>query len=86
MAPSQLFDALSELPSRPFRIHITDGSYYDIRHPDFCLVGMRTSAVWVKPADPEDPDRYVKIDNRHITRLEPLPSPAKAPLNGPGDS
>lgn len=28
-------------PFRPFRIHLTDGASYEVRHPEMCLLGRR---------------------------------------------
>ena len=87
MAPTQLFAAINRQPFRPFRIHTSDGASHDVHHPEFCLVGIRTTEVYVPP--PGDPDGFeqpVRIDNLHITRLEPLPMPANPTTNGPAAS
>lgn len=86
MSPAQIFLELEQLPLQPFRIHVSDGSHYDVRHPEFCMVGVRTTSIWVRPASPDDPDRYVRIDNLHITRLEPLPRPTAPTANGPNSA
>lgn len=86
MSPAQILLELAQLPSQPFRIHVTDGSHYDIRHPEFCSVGVRTTSVWVPTSSADGPDRYVRIDNLHITRLEPLPTPTAPTANGSGGS
>ena len=83
MAPAQLFSAINRQPFVPFRIHTSDGAYHDVRHPEMCFVGMRTTQVYVPP--PDDPDGFgepIQIDNLHITRLEPLPAPTNPAGNG----
>lgn len=86
MAPTQLLLELQQLPAQPFRIHVSDGSHYDVRHPEFCMVGVRTTSIWVPPDSADGPDRYVRIDNRHITRLEPLSAPTNPAANGQSGS
>jgi hypothetical protein len=45
MSPQELHDALKHKPFEPFRIVMTDGQGYDIRHPDLLMVGLRTTTV-----------------------------------------
>lgn len=82
MAPTQLLNELAQLPSQPFRIHVSDGASYDVTHPEFCMVGIRTTSIWVVPENSDGPDRYIRIDNRHITRLEPIVKPSQPTANG----
>ena len=86
MSPAQLLLDLAELPAQPFRLHVSDGAHYDIRHPEFCMVGVRTTSIWVIPDSPDAPNRYIRIDNLHITRIEPLPKLASPTANGPASS
>jgi hypothetical protein len=66
-------------PFRPFRIYLTDGAAYDVRHPEMCLLGRRTAVIGLA-ADPASTvfDRAVDVDLFHIVRVEPadLPSPS----------
>jgi hypothetical protein len=39
MTAEELRDTLREQPFEPFRIVLTDGATYDIRHPDLLWVG-----------------------------------------------
>ena len=73
MAPREIYDAVHSQPFVPFRIVMTDGKTYDIKHPEFCAVGVRTTFVFLPSS--EDPalfDRSVRLDNLHIIRMEPL--------------
>ena len=84
MAPEQLRDTLQERPFAPFRIVLTDGVGYDIRHPDLLWVGKRTAYVGLT-GDPGQTffERSVKLDLLHITRVEPLEHPQPHAGNGP---
>jgi hypothetical protein len=85
MVPEELKDTLKEQPFRPFRIVLTDGESYDIRHPDLLWVGKRTAWVgWTKWAQDELHDRAVKVDLLHIVRVEPLASSGRFKKDGKG--
>lgn len=61
----------------------TDGTGYDICHPEMVLVGRRAAVVGLVP-DPTQVlfERTVTLDLLHVIRLEPLPVPA-GPNGGP---
>jgi hypothetical protein len=63
-------------PFQPFRIVLTDGTMYDIRHPEMIFVGKRTSIVGFS-SDPADTafERAVDIDMFHVIRAEPIETP-----------
>jgi hypothetical protein len=74
MAPEELASAVRLRPFVPFRLTLTEGSTYDIRHPELCMAGRRSAVIGLAP--PEDPDllfeRSVTVDLFHIVKLEPL--------------
>ena len=39
MTMNDLLEALRMVPFRPFRVFVTDGGTYDVRHPDLCMIG-----------------------------------------------
>ena len=55
---------------------LTEGSTYEVRHPDLCMVGRRSAVVGVVTRDDQDRlfDHSVDIDLLHIVKLEPLES------------
>lgn len=87
MAPEELRDSLKQQPFEPFRIVLTDGASYDIRHPDLLWVGQRTAYVGLT-GEPGQTffERAVKVDLLHVTRVEPLDAPQTPPRNGPSAS
>jgi hypothetical protein len=87
MAPQELRDALKQQPFEPFRIVMTDGQGYDIRHPDLLMVGLRTATVGL-PGQPGQPvfERDVKVDLLHIIRIEPPQVAASPSGNGAAGS
>jgi hypothetical protein len=75
MSATELRDALHQHPFQPFRIVMTDGVGFDIRHPDLLMVGVRSATVGI-PAQPMDElyERTIKVDLLHVIRVEPLQS------------
>jgi hypothetical protein len=85
MAPDTLRSLLTGTPFEPFRIVMSDGKAYDIRHPDLLWVGLNTAHVGVTGnLDQGIWERFVILDARHITRVEPLPLPTPSSTNGAG--
>ena len=77
MRHPELVQALRSRPFRPFRIHVSDGASYDIRHPDVVLV-TPTYAIVGAPMEDEQPplvERHDIVDLSHMTRLQPIESP-----------
>ncbi len=83
MAPQELRNALRQ-PFEPFRLVITDGASFEIRHPDLLMVGARSAVVGLT-GEPGQTfyEQTVKIDLLHVIRLEPLERLSPAPKNGP---
>jgi hypothetical protein len=84
MVPEELATALRRQPFVPFRITLTEGSTYDIRHPELCMAGRRSAVLGiVAPDDPERLfERSVTVDLLHIVRLEWI-EPVLRHDNGP---
>jgi hypothetical protein len=84
VAPEELAAVVRNRPFVPFRITLTEGSTYDIRHPELCMAGRRTAIIGI--AAPNDPDRLfersVTVDLLHIVKLEPIET-ASPQANGP---
>jgi hypothetical protein len=72
MRPDQIRDHLRKVPFRAIRIFISDGSSYDVRHPEMMLITRTEVAIALDPGDGEMPDRSVYCDPVHVTRIEPL--------------
>lgn len=61
-------------PFRPFRITVTTGESFDVRHPDMAIVDSRFVAVGSPTTDAAgDEDMVVVwIDLRHVVHLQRL--------------
>jgi hypothetical protein len=80
MPPEELIRHLRERPFRPFRIHLTDTTAYDIRHPDRVVVGRHFFVIGIGASqDPAQPvDRFETVALLHVVRLETLGAPTPA--------
>jgi hypothetical protein len=82
MSPEQLRDTLRQEPFEPFRLVMTDGKGYDIRHPDLLWVGKRVAMVGLAGSEGQTFfERAVQVDLLHVIRLEPIE--VKPHKNGP---
>jgi hypothetical protein len=75
------------VPFRPFRIFISTGETFDIRHPD--MIWPTNGAVHIgipAPGGPVDaPDAGRMVSLYHIQKIETLPAPPPAAgSNGSG--
>ncbi len=82
MTAQEIATALRRLPFVPFRMTLTEGSTYEIRHPELCMVGRRSAIIGIITRDDPDRlfDRSVDVDLLHIVKLEPIETvPAPGP-------
>ncbi|HEX4128551.1 MAG TPA: hypothetical protein VHZ24_00825 [Pirellulales bacterium] len=83
MDAEELRDVGRSRPFEPFRIVLTDGQTYDIRHPDLLWVGRKMAYVGLT-GDPGQVffERSVRVDLLHVTRTEPLAGDSPKGSNG----
>lgn len=87
MSPDELRDSLRQQPFEPFRLVLTDGATYDVRHPDLLWVGQRSAYVGLTGQPGQTLfERAVKVDLLHVTQIVPLEATASLPKNGPATS
>ena len=74
MRPEDILRFLRTRPFEPFRIHMSDGTTYDIAHPDLALVERSVVIVGVPgPKGPDGPlEHSVNCALVHIVRAEKL--------------
>lgn len=72
MGPEEIRKILGERPFRPFRIHMSDGASYDVRHPELVLVAKRQLIVGVAKPGSDILDDFSFVNILHITRIEPI--------------
>jgi hypothetical protein len=77
--PDDIVEMLQQKPFQRFRIFLSDGTVYEIRHAELIKVGRSKILIFFPTVDEPHAvfERYVSASLLHITRLEPVP-PAEA--------
>jgi hypothetical protein len=65
MNPDDIKTAIKSQPFQPILLRLSNGSVYEVRHPDAIAIGPRTSAILVG-------ESFQIIANVHINQIEPL--------------
>jgi hypothetical protein len=80
MGPNDIRNLTQRRPFHPFRVITSDGTVYEVRHPDLVMTGETSVAIgYPSPRDPPNYDRLDIVSLRHIIRLEPQEEAAPAP-------
>ena len=79
MRPTDLMNVLRARPFRPFRLVMSDGTVYEVRHPEIVIVARSTAVIGdPAPDSPEMAERYDIIGLAHIVRIDFLEQPTPA--------
>jgi hypothetical protein len=78
MGSEDIQELVRRQPFRPFRITLTDGRTYDVRHPELAMVGRSTVAIGL-PANGDETiyDRLVTVELLHIMQTEHVDTPGR---------
>jgi hypothetical protein len=84
MTQEELQDAARRQPFEPFRLVLTTGETFDVRHPDLIMVGRRSAMIGIT----NEPggtvyDRTFKVDLLRVVGIEELPVSSPPSSNGP---
>ncbi|MGB2984729.1 MAG: hypothetical protein WBE26_02505 [Phycisphaerae bacterium] len=72
MRQQEVRELLRKEPFQPFRIHLSNGETYEVRHPEFAAL-TRTSVIVVIPSSNEDNiDQVVQCDLLHVAVMETI--------------
>jgi hypothetical protein len=84
MRPEELTALLRHRPFAPLRVHLTDGHFYEINHPEQIIVGRSRVDIGIAP-DPATGvvDHVEHCSLLHIVRIEPIATLTQS-NNGPG--
>ena len=84
MTNQDLQEAVRRRPFEPFRIVLTTGDTYDVRHRDLLMVGLRSAIIGIaKSVEGTAYDRTIKVDLLHVVGIEELPVQQPPSANGP---
>ena len=72
MRPDDIRRLLRTQPFQPFRIHLSDGKAFEVRHKELAMVGRSTVTICIPASDEDLPifDHLVHCALIHITRTE----------------
>ena len=72
MAPNDIRDKLNCMPYQPIRIHVSDGTSYEVHFASDASVNRMEMFIGLDPDTDGIPTKSIYIDPRHVTRIEPL--------------
>lgn len=77
MTQEELQEVARRRPFAPFRLTVSTGATYDVRHPDLIMVGRRSAVIGlVNEPSGTAYDRFVSVDLMHFVSIEELPTPS----------
>ena len=72
MRANEIKEVLRRQPFQPFRIRLSTGQKYEVRHPEFVAL-TKTSLFVGEPASNDDfPDQMIQCDLMHVVAVEPI--------------
>ena len=77
MPPQEIRKFALDEPFIPFRLYVTDGSSYEIRHPIEIQVFPMQVSIAINPDDAGLYQSSVRVAPNHVTRIEFLPNVPK---------
>jgi hypothetical protein len=72
-------ELLAARPFKPFRVVMSSGQSYDVRHPEMTFLSRTSIYVGVDVADDHVPADYRMFSLLHVTAVEPLTAAAQGP-------
>ena len=78
MRPRDIATHLKKEPFRPIRLFLTDGSHYDVRHPEMLMVSPTEMVIGLQPGEDKVVSEFAYCDPIHVVRIEPI-NGARAP-------
>ena len=65
-------DLLKQTPFKPFRLVMSSGQTYDVRHPEMAMLTRTSILVGVDEADDGIPAEFKICSLLHVTAVEPI--------------
>ncbi len=72
MRTLEIDNQLRQRPFLPFRLCMSDGTAFEVRHPEMVLVSRTIIALAIHKPRARQSDGIVLCDPVHIIRIEPL--------------
>lgn len=68
---------LTERPFRPFRVIMSSGQAYEVRHPEMAFVTRTDLLIGVDAEDDDIPASFKACSLLHVTAIEPIETARK---------
>lgn len=75
-------DLLNQNPFKPFRLVMSSGQSYEVRHPEMALLTKSDMLVGVGDTDEGVPAEFKICSLLHVTAVEPLAANGKSQRRG----
>ena len=72
MRTTEIEKQLRQRPFLPFRLRMTGGTSYEVRHPEMLMVSRTVMAVAIHESRGRAPEAIILCDPVHIVRIEPV--------------
>lgn len=72
MRYQELQEHLERQPFYPIRLHMSDGSKVEIRHPEMVILGRNTITVGEPSDEPKVADRIRQYSLVHVVQVEQM--------------
>jgi len=69
-------DLLAQRPFKPFRLVMSSGQTYDVRHPEMAMLTRTDILVGIDVADDGVPAEFKICSLLHVTAVEPMGTPS----------
>lgn len=79
VTPETIQKHLLHQPFQPFRIHVSDGTAYDVRQPEMVLITEREVIIGLPRPGQRFARRVAYCDLLHVTRIEPIDGDSDRP-------
>ena len=76
MAPTEILAEVRRPQFEPFRLVMANGAFYDIKHPDQCMVMPKSIVVGASRTDDGFIDWTVTLNPWNVLRIEKTTQPA----------
>jgi hypothetical protein len=76
MSNTDFMTLLRKRPFEPFRIQVSDGTTYDVRHPDMVIPTVTSVHIGIPATTQAGYERVEIVAMEHVAKLLPLPAPA----------
>lgn len=79
MTVQTLCELLTQQPFKPFRLVMSSGQSYDVRHPEMALLTRTDILVGIGDSDDGIPAEFKICSLLHVSAIEPLSSTTPGP-------